>query len=109
MLTDHSGKRTNHVKLPKTQKEVRNAHNQTIQRYRSKQLIQKKRVETWIEQPQCLEILKTQSGLNQTQVINQLLLIVSDGVSREFFQTPQQGSENAELMMKKLVEIFQKL
>jgi len=105
---DRSGNTSNHLKRTKTQNEIRKAHNQAIQRYRSKQLIQKKRIEAWIEQPQALEVLKTQSGLNQTQVINQLLLIVSDGVSREFFQTPQQADENAEWMMKQLLEVFQK-
>lgn len=108
MRLDPSENTMNHVKRPKTQNEMREAHNQAIQRYRSKQLTQKKRVETWIDEPQCLEVLKTQSGLNQTQVVNQLLLIVSDGVSREFFQTPQQADENAELMMKQLLEVFQK-
>ena len=104
---DHSEKTSNHSQRSKTQNE-RRAHNQAIQRYRSKRLIQKKRMEAWIEQPQCLEVLKTQSGLNQTQVINQLLLIVSDGVSREFFQTPQKADENARWMMKQLREVFQK-
>ncbi|MGK5090863.1 hypothetical protein WDW89_02465 [Deltaproteobacteria bacterium TL4] len=105
---DHS-KSADQIKRNKTQTEIRKAHHQTMQRYRSKQLIQKKRIEAWIEQPQCLEILKTQAGLNQIQVINQILLLVSDGVSREFFKTPQQAKTNAECMMNQLVEVFQKL
>lgn len=82
-------------------------HNAKIQRYRSKLKFEnRKRIEAWIDQPICLEVLKKQSGLNQTQVINQLLEIVSDGISQEFFKNEVEMELNAERMKEHLQALF---
>ena len=45
--------------------------------------------------------------LNQTQVISQVLEIVSDGVSVEFYKDEAERIDNAQYMLTKLLEVFQ--
>lgn len=85
----------------------RQANREYVRRHRQKVSADKKRIEAWIDQPAALEVLKRQSGLNQTEVINQLIELVSDGVSAEFYRNEGEREDNAAYMLVRLLEVFQ--
>ena len=87
----------------------RESNRRAISKYRQKISADKgkKRIEAWIDQPDALDVLKKQSELNQTEVINQLIEIVSDGLSSEFYQDESGRSSNAKYMLARLLEVFQ--
>lgn len=90
----------------KAEKEKKESHNKIINRYRNKRLATEKKIEVWIKQPICLEVLKKQSGLNQTQIINQLLEIISDGVDHKFYSTEKEKKDNLKDMSQKISDVF---
>ena len=90
------------------------AKQQSVRNYRKH--TNKKRVEVWIENPDYLELLKQYSGLNQTQVINQLVNMVACGVSEEkWIDSINQEKKNKfmeqqiDRMIDELLNVFQKL
>ena len=86
------------------------SHRKSINRYRSKlkSVDRKRRIEAWIDSPESISILKKQSGLNQTQVVNALLEIVSKGLGEKFFDGDLEQQNNAMQMLAELQETFQK-
>ena len=90
---------------------LRESNRKSVSKYRKKISADKgkKRIEAWIDQPAGLDILKQQSGLNQSEVINQLVEIVSDGLSSEFYQNESGRLANAKYMLTRLLETFQGL
>ena len=89
----------------------RESNRRAVSKYRKKISADKgkKRIETWIDQPAALDILKHQSGLNQSETINQLVEIVSDGLSAEFYRDESGRLANAKYMLTRLLETFQGL
>lgn len=82
-------------------------HNEIIQKHRNKlQDSGKKRIEVWIDQPICLEVLKKLSSENQTRVINFLLETVSDAFDPEFFSNQEEQESRIRYMVQELKRTF---
>ena len=87
----------------------RESNRRAVSKYRQKISADKgkKRIEVWVDQPAALDALKQQSGLNQSETVNQLVEIVSDGLSSEFYQNESGRLANAKYMLTRLLEVFQ--
>jgi len=81
-------------------------HNEIIQRYRTKLKETKKRIEFWIDQPICLDVLVQLSGENKTKVLNFLLEVISDAFDPEFSSTDEEREKRIKTMIFELKDYF---
>jgi len=81
---------------------IKERRNIAMDRHRTKLSKDKKRVEFWLDQPECLNVLARQSKLNRTRALNALIEIVSDGMDAAY----DDREERTRYMLKLIVETF---